>query len=193
MAIQQLITEQEVKDITSLSNNAEASRFRHYIQVAQDIHIKPAISETCYNSLLDSVEASDPTALETVLLDGDGRSFSGIKVALAWWVLYLAYPDLATSITNSGVVKKTGENFEPISISELNMKRKTAETTAVYYTKYLVEYIQKNSTDYPCYVCDGITPLVDSDDVNGAGIALDYDKITRVSESQSILNTESNG
>ena len=110
MSVELLITEQEIKDITSLPDNVDVSKFRAYMQLAADLHIKPAISETCYNNLLDSVESGDPTSLETILLNGDGRSFQGLKVALAWRVLYLSYPDLWMSIGNSTVQKKTGEN-----------------------------------------------------------------------------------
>jgi hypothetical protein len=190
MSVLHLITEQEIKDLTPMPNNVDVSKFRHHIQSAQDIYIKPAIGETCYDNLLDSVENDDPTALETILLDGDNRSFAGLKVALAWWVLYLAYPNLWVSISNSTVQKKTGDNFEPVSAAELNISRKVAESTANHYTTYLIEYIQKNESDYTCYVCDGITPLTDSDDFNGGGIALDNNEFTRLSESQYILNSE---
>jgi len=81
MSILLLINEQEVKDITGMSENIDASKFRHQIQVCQDIYIKAAIGETCYDELLDSVENEDPTALETTLLDGDNRSFPGLKSA----------------------------------------------------------------------------------------------------------------
>ena len=190
MSVLLLISEQEVKNLTSLPENADSSKFRHHIQSAQDIYIKPAIGETCYDALLDSIENDDPTALETTLLNGDNRSFAGLKIALAWWILYLAYPDLAISISNTGVHKKTSDNFEPVSLAELNLKRDVAETTAQGYTGYLIDYIKKHSDDYTCYSCEGITQLTDADDVNGGGIALDYDKLVTVSESQEILNKE---
>ena len=190
MSVLLLISPQEIKDLTSLTENADANKFRHHIQAAQDIYIKPAISETCYDALLDAVDNNNPTALETILLDGDDRSFAGLKVALAWWVVYLAYPDLAISIGNSGIYKKTSDSFEPVSLAELNLKRDTAKTTAQHYTGYLIDYIKKHSDNYTCYSCDGLTPLTDADDVNGGGIALDYDKLTTVSESQEILNRE---
>jgi hypothetical protein len=185
MAVLLLISEQEVKDLTSISENVDVSKFRHHIQSAQDIYIKPAISETCYDALLDSVENDNPTALETVLLDGDGRSFAGLKIALAWWVLWLAYPSLIYSIGGATVSKKTGDKFEAISESELNMLMKIAERTATSYTDYLIKYIKKHSDDYTCYSCEGITPVVDGSE--SLGIALDNDKIVRFTEEQETL------
>ncbi len=176
-----------------MPQNVDISKFRHHIQSAQDIYIKPSIGETCYDELLDAVENDDFTTLETTLLNGDNRSFAGLKMALAWWVLYLAYPDLWLSISNSTVQKKTGDNFEPVSAAELNIKRKGAEATATSYTKYLIKYIQDKQEDYTCYVCEGLTPLSDVGDINDTGMALDYNRFNTVSESQSILNIESNG
>jgi hypothetical protein len=174
MAILLLINEQEIKDITSLTDNVDSTKFAMWIQVCQDKYIKPAIGETCYDALLDSVENDDPTALETILLDGDARSFGGIKPALAWWVNWMALVDLWLNIGNATVQKRKGENFDAVSIEEFNIKRKEAEDTATYYTNYLIDYIKCNVADYPCYDCEGLTPLID--ETNSTGIALDNDE-----------------
>lgn len=168
-----------------MPENASISKFRHHIQSAQDIYIKPAIGETCYNSLLDGVEGDDLTAIETILLDGDNRSFAGLKMALAWWVLWLAYPDLWLTISNATIHKKTGDNFESVTESEFNIKRADANRNAVHYTDYLMDYIDKNSGTYTCYSCTGISGLIT--EVGGIGIALDYDRIVKRSEEQEKL------
>jgi len=188
MSVLLLITEQEVKDLTSVSGNVDVAKFRHHIQSAQDMYIKPAIGETCYDALLDAVENDDLTALETTLLDGDNRSFAGLKLALAWWVLWLAYPDLWLTIGNTTVQKKSGDNFESVSAAELNMKRKTAENAATYYTNYLIDYIKKHDDDYTCYSCEGLTPLIE--DTNSTGIALDNDKFRKLTESEEVRRRE---
>lgn len=188
MAVLLLINEEEVKNLTSMSANVDSSKFRHHIQAAQDQYIKPAIGETCYDALLDSVENDNPTALETILLDGDGRSFAGLKTALAWRIQWLAYPDLWLTIGSSTVQKKSGENFDSVSTAEFNIKRKSAENMASYYENYLISYIIKHKDDYTCYVCDGITPLID--DTNSFGIALDNDKFRPFTEQEEILNRE---
>ena len=193
MAVLLLITEQEIKDITSLNNNVPVGKFRHHIQTAQDVYIKPAIGETCYSELLDGVENDDLTPLEITLLDGDNRSFAGLKVALAWHVMYLAIPDFHINIGNAGVNKKTSDNFEPVSLEELSLKRESAKNAAASYTKYLIKYIQANSSDYACYVCDGLTDLIDDDDIGSGGVALDWHNVTTTSESQEIINREIDG
>jgi len=189
MAILQLINEQEIKDLTSLGNNVDIKKLRHHITVAMDKYIKPAIGETCYDLLLDSVENDDPTADETTLLDGDDRSFSGIKAALAWWTLYEAYPDLYITTGNSTLQKKTSDTFETASLEEVEMLRRGAKSNAEYYTNYLIEYIQKNDDTYTCYSCTGITPLTDDIDSAG-GFALDWDEVTRIDPNQEKITSE---
>jgi hypothetical protein len=174
MAILLLINEQEIKDVTPISDNVDSAKFRQWIQVCQDVYIKPSIGETCYDALLDGVENDDLTALETTLLDGDDRSFTGIKTALAWWVYWKSLMDQWINTGNSTVQKRKGENFDSVSIEEFEMKRKEAEDTATYYTNYLIDYIIENKDDYTCYSCEGLTPLID--ETNSTGIALDNDE-----------------
>lgn len=189
MAVLHLISEQEVKDLTSLGDNVDVKKFRHWIQVAQDIYMKPAIGETCYDLLLDSVENDDPTALETILLDGDNRSFAGLKIALAHWVVFLAFPDLWINTGNTTLQKRTGDNFETVTMEEFSLKRKQIEQAASSYTNYLISYIQKHRADsYPCYVCDGLTPLID--DTQQTGIALDNDKLRKLTEEAEVLRRD---
>ena len=188
MSVLLLITTQEIKDMTSLADNTDDKKIRHHIQSAQDIYIKPAIGETCYDALLDGVENDDLTALETTLLDGDNRSFVGLKMALAWWVVWLAYPDQWIMNGNTGLHKRTAENREAIDSDEFEKKRQEIENIAGSYTNYLTKYIINKSADYTCYVCDGLTTLVTENDITG--VATDYDMISKVSEAQAILNKE---
>ena len=158
-----------------MPDNVDASKFQMWIQVCQDKYIKPAIGETCYNALLDGVENDDLTALELVLLNGDDRSFKGIKQSLAWWVNWESMVDLWLNIGNSTVQKRKAENFDSVTIEEFNMKRKESENAASLYTDYLIDYIQCNRADYTCYSCEGLTPLID--ETNSTGVSTDYDKI----------------
>ena len=175
MSVLLLITPQEVKDLTSMSKNTDDSKFRHFIQSAQDEYIKPAIGETCYNNLLNAVSNNDLTANETILLDGDDMSFAGLKTALAWWVLWLAYPSLWLTIGSSTIYKKSGDGFDSVSKDDFLMLRKTAAKQANYYTNYLIKYINENKDSYTCYVCDGLTDVID--ETGDIGFASDWDDI----------------
>jgi hypothetical protein len=92
---------------------------------------------------------------------------------------------------NTGLHKRTAENREAIDSAEFEKKRQEIENVAVYYTDYLIKYIQKHKANYTCYVCDGLTTLID--DTNATGVATDYDLIVPVTEATEILNRENNG
>lgn len=172
MSVLLLITTQEVKDLTSLAKNVDDSKIRHFIQSAQDEYIKPAISETCYNSLLNAVKNDNLTPAEIILLDGDDMSFTGLKTALAWWVVWLAFPGLWLTIGASTIYKQTGDNSEPVTREDFLLLRKTAKTQANHYTNYLIKYINDKKDTYDCYVCDGLTDVID--ETGDTGIAFDW-------------------
>ena len=68
-----LITEQDVKELTGVSNNVPSSKFCYHIEPAQNIHIKPLIGEACFDELLDQVENSTLTVANNLLLNGNGN------------------------------------------------------------------------------------------------------------------------
>lgn len=145
-----LISEQEVKNLTDISDNVDVKKFCHWIPVAQDKHVKTAIGESCYSDLLDGVENANLTADEVILLDGDARNYAGIKSALAWWVLYYSYPNLHSTVTPTGIVTKDAENTTTVATSVLTMRRNGAKVQAEHYTDQAICFICENSEDYPC-------------------------------------------
>ena len=88
LAETKLITEQEVKNWTDISNNVQSSNLSFAITISQDLFIRTALGEKLYEELLDQVQNNTLTALNTTLLNGDDRLFRGVKPGLAWWVAY---------------------------------------------------------------------------------------------------------
>ncbi len=154
MALVLLVTEQEIKDGTSITDNVDASKFCFWIEVAQDKYIKHAIGATCYTEILDQVENDTLTPDNEILLNGNDRDMKGIKKTLIWWVLWLAYSDLYSSITPSSVSVKTGEGFEAISDRQLSVKMNIAKDTASQYFDDIICFIRVNCDKYPCYAND---------------------------------------
>jgi len=145
-----LISEQEVKDFTNISNNVDIRVFGHNILDAQNIYIKSAIGE-CFDDLITQTANSTLTAANTTLLDGNGTDYDGIKVALAWWVVYMSYPDFHSRITPTGVQVKSGEEFTSVDSSMLQQRMNLAKNKAEYYTDQVICFIKDNISDYPCY------------------------------------------
>ena len=88
LAETKLITEQEVKNWTDISNNVQSSNLSFAITISQDLFIRTALGEKLYEELLDQVQNNTLTALNTTLLNGDDRLFRGVKPGLAWCVAY---------------------------------------------------------------------------------------------------------
>lgn len=146
-----LISEQEVKDITDISDNVDVSKFCHHIPIAQKKHIKGLIGKTCYAELLDQVEHGTLTVANEDLLDGDGGDFEGIKTALAWWVLYEAYPNLYSTITPTGIHTKEPEGLASVSDVNLTMRINKAKNNAEMYSEEVICFLKNNLSDYPCF------------------------------------------
>lgn len=146
-----LITENEIKNLTDISSNVDATKFCHYIQIAQDKQVKTIIGTSCYNDLLDAIENDTLTPAQLILLNGDNRSFQGIKIGLAWWILWYSYPNLNSSVRNIGVTTQSDENFDPVAPETLRDKRYGAKGQAEYYMEEVRCYLSDNTDVYPCF------------------------------------------
>lgn len=162
-----LISEDDVKDITPISANVDSKKFAHNILVAQDIHIKPLIGSECYNDLLTQKAASTLTAANTTLLN------TYIKYALAWWTLYLSYPDLYATITPTGVSARAGEEYTPVSSSTLQILINNAKVKAEYYSDQAICYVKDNISSYPCYNENDCCTTIVGNGYGTSGIILD--------------------
>jgi len=146
-----LITEEEIKSLTDVGNNVDVEKFTHFIAIAQQKKIRNAIGTECFNDLLTQAKNNTLTAANNVLLNGNGEEYEGIKPALAWWTLYYSFPSLHSSVLNTGVSTRTGDNFQSVDVKILELRRTQAKDQAEYYLDQVICYIQENETDYPCY------------------------------------------
>lgn len=185
LAETKLITEQEVKNWTDISNNVQTTNLSWSITVAQDLYIRSALGEDLYSELLGQVENDTLTALNTTLLNGDDRLFRGLKSALAWWVAYEVYPYLHSKVSPTGIQSKSTDEAVSIDSRSLEIRRNMAKKKAEYYLDQLIQYLCDKSTDYPLFRDNslGNTTLL-TDGYGQSGIILDeetpdYKGITR--------------
>ena len=171
-----MITEQQIRDYTNIPANLDSSIFCNHIFTAQHKYIKPYIGETCFKELLNQIENDTLTTANTTLLDGDDRNFPGLRRSLAWWVLYLAMPWIASRIVPIGIVNKISDSDTPVGENQLATLNNAAKNNAEIYGDLVVCYIKENSEDYPCYEsadCD-CTNIVTSG-YQSSGIVTDGD------------------
>ena len=151
LAETKLITEQEVKNWTGISNNVQSSNLSFAITISQDLFIRTALGEKLYEELLDQVQNNTLTALNTTLLNGDDRLFRGVKPGLAWWVAYEVYPYLHSKVSPTGIQSKSTDEAVSIDSRALEMRRNNAKKKGEYYIDQLICYLKDNTTDYPLF------------------------------------------
>lgn len=157
MAEVQLISEQFLKDSTTINLNVEPTLLINGILDAQMMHIMPILGSSLYLELINQVENSTLTALNQTLLN------NYIQKAVAKWALVEVLPDLLIKIMNKSVVKKNSDNSESITKAELDFEVERAMNKAQFYTERLRKYLLQNQVNYPLYMnpgagCDVVIP-----------------------------------
>jgi hypothetical protein len=151
LAETKIITEQEVKNWTDISNNVQSSSLAFAITISQDLYVRTALGEKLYEELVGQVATDTLTALNTTLLNGNDRLFRGIKPGLAWWIAYESYTYLHSKISPTGIQSKSTDQATSIDSRSLEIRKNMAKKKAEYYIDQLICYLRDNETDYPLF------------------------------------------
>jgi hypothetical protein len=151
LAETKIITEQEVKNWTDISNNVQSSSLAFAITISQDLYVRTALGEKLYEELVGQVATDTLTALNTTLLNGNDRLFRGIKPGLAWWIAYESYTYLHSKISPTGIQSKSTDQAVSIDSRSLEIRKNMAKKKAEYYIDQLICYLRDNETDYPLF------------------------------------------
>lgn len=146
-----LISVDILKDRTGIHDNIDAKLIYPEIKTAQDMYIHPVLGTALYNKIIDDVDAGTIAGDYKDLLD------DYIIDALLYYVLAGLPEALSFQFWNKGVVRKTGDNTESPTMTELidisNRYRDRAEWYANRLTKYLKE--NASSSVLPEYLNPG--------------------------------------
>ena len=151
LAETKIITEQEIKNWTDISNNVQSSSLAFAITISQDLYVRTALGEKLYEELVGQVANNTLTALNTTLLNGNDRLFRGIKPGLAWWIAYESYTYLHSKISPTGIQSKSTEQAVSIDSRSLEIRKNMAKKKAEYYIDQLICYLRDNESDYPLF------------------------------------------
>jgi hypothetical protein len=138
LAETKIITEQEVKNWTDISNNVQSSSLAFAITISQDLYVRTALGEKLYEELVGQVANNTLTALNTTLLNGNDRLFRGIKPGLAWWIAYESYTYLHSKISPTGIQSKSTDQATSIDSRSLEIRKNMAKKKAEYYIDQLI-------------------------------------------------------
>lgn len=148
-----IISEKSFKDFTIASANIDPKNLTQIIKMSQDRFIHPICGSSLYDKILNLISSGDIT--ETInekyktLLD-DFLTDTLFNYVLSELPLAMQY-----KYVNKGVMKKTAENSEQPSISELQGISKYYKGYAEWYGERSINYLCANSALYPEYLNPG--------------------------------------
>lgn len=139
------ISEQTLKDRSLLQDNVDPKLIKPTIKFTQDMYLEPILGTGLYLELQEQIAADDVTVLNAKLLD------NYITDCICWYVASEMVMSLGYKFTNKNVLKKTSENSETASISELFDLMSLYKNKADWYAQRITNYLCENNTDYPLY------------------------------------------
>jgi len=154
-----LVSEQRMKQWTSLDSNIRIDVLTPSIIQAQDIYIQDTLGTKFYNRLKAGVIANDLTTNESTFL----KDFVG--PCLIQYSLYLLLPNLKYKMVEAGIVNGTSEETQSTTLDEMKYLREAALDTAQFYNQRMLDYLGDNPGMFATYNnpgTDGMLPNKDT-------------------------------
>tara|TARA_B100000768_G_scaffold99637_1_gene92804 strand:+ start:554 stop:1141 length:588 start_codon:yes stop_codon:yes gene_type:complete len=155
-----LVSEQRMKQWTSLDNNIRIDVLTPSIISAQDIYIQDTLGTPFYKRLKEGVIANDLTTNESTFL----KDYIG--PCLIQYSLYLLLPSLKYKMVEAGIVNGTSEETQSTTLDELQYLRESAMDTAMFYNQRMLDFLKDNPNMFTLYANptanDGMSPNKDT-------------------------------
>lgn len=139
------ISESTLKDRSLLQDNVDPKLIRPTIKQAQDMYIEPILGSGLYQELQTQIEDANVSVLNAKLLN------LYITDCICWYVASEMVMSLGFKMTNKNVLRKTSENSNDASLSELFDLMEYYKNKAQWYAQRITNYLCENITDYPLY------------------------------------------
>ena len=149
MAYVLFISEERLKDSTTIGLNVDPALLLPYIKQAQKLYCETKLGTQLTDALKDliiagTVNTPGNEAYATLLNDY-------IAEVLPSYALHLAIPFLRYKIENGNIYSKTSETGTALSTEEAQHLRNEVLNTAEYYMERMVDYIRNNTSSFPEY------------------------------------------
>ena len=139
------ISEQTLKDRSLLQDNVDPKLIKPTIKMAQDMYIEPILGTGLYRELQEQIADDDLSVANKALLD------NYITDCLCWYVQAEMVMSLGFKFTNKNVLRKTSENSDVPSISELFDLEERTKNKAEWYAQRITNFLCEYNEDYPLY------------------------------------------
>jgi hypothetical protein len=154
MATALLISEQRVKQLTSLDQNVRVEDITPFIIQSQDLYRYPRLGFKFFDRLKQGVIDNDLNLNEQKLLN------DYIGPMLANYSLYHMLPGLKYKFVDKGILSGNSEETTQTSLDELDYLRNNIRNTAEFYDERLREYLcDQPAGTFPEYTNPGTEGL----------------------------------
>lgn len=148
-----LITREDIVKRTPLSGNIDLDKIKHFIKIAQDVHLQGILGTRLYDKLGADIIAGTLTGSYLTLVN------EYIKPTLVQYSFLEFLPFAQYTIGNKGVFKKSSENGETVESADTDRMKEATRDTAQHYATRLVNHLRANAhNSYPEYLT---TNLID--------------------------------
>lgn len=140
-----LVSEQRMKDWTSLDNNIRIDVLTPSILNAQEVYIQDTLGTPFFNRLKEGVRLNDLTVDEETFL----RDLVG--PTLMQYALYMLLPNLKYKFVEKGIVSGSSEETDSTSLEELQYLRESTLDTAQFYDERMKTFLKDYPNMFPVY------------------------------------------
>jgi len=156
-----LISVDDLKQITSISDNVDVKAIEPFIHNAQMHYLRELVGDAMYNDMVAN-KASGGTKYETLIQEY-------VLFMLGYWAWHDYTPFAHIKFQKKGLVKQTADDSTSADMDEVSMILKRIESMAVYYTQRMKDELDKGA--YPLYRQNG---CADTYQTQGSGIFLKF-------------------
>ena len=147
MAYVLFISEERLKDSTTIGLNVSVDLLSPYIKQSQKLYIETRLGTNLTQKLKDlivagTVNSPGNEAYATLLNDY-------IAEVLPSYCLWMAVPFLRYKIEGGNIFSKTSETGNALSTEEAQQLRNEVMNTCEYYMERMVDYLCNNSSLFP--------------------------------------------
>ena len=147
MAYVLFISEERLKDSTTIGLSVSVDLLSPYIKQAQKLYIETRLGTNLTQKLKDliiagTVNSPGNEAYATLLNDF-------IAEVLPSYCLWMAIPFLRYKIENGNIFSKTSETGDALSTEEAQQLRNEIMNNGEYYMERMVDYLCNNSSLFP--------------------------------------------
>ena len=149
MAYVLFISEERLKDSTTIGLNVDPALLLPYIKQSQKLYVETKLGTNLTDKIKDLIVAGTVNnvgneAYATLLNDY-------IAEMLPSFALYMALPFLRFKIENGNIYSKVSETGTALSTEEAQHLRNEVLNTGEYYMEMMINFIRNNTSSFPEY------------------------------------------